>query len=126
MQSHGYVLEEKSIVSLQLLQDELIRAGGVLKFPCTIELINSVKNSRVKYFADMELQKLTVEKEKQQKMLRVESQEINESNKKKLAEGESEIQRLRSNLQIADAIVQYVKGMSSCTNFYVQSVKILK
>ena len=42
----------------------------------------------------MELQKLTVDKEKQQKMLRVESQEVDESNKKKLAEVESEIERL--------------------------------
>ena len=42
----------------------------------------------------MELHKLTVEKEKQQKMLRGESQKVNESNKKKLAEVESEIKRL--------------------------------
>ena len=47
-----------------------------------MELIDSVKNARVKYFADMELQKLTVEQEKQQKMLRVESIEVDESNKK--------------------------------------------
>ena len=66
-------MKEKSFVSLQLLKDELIGAGGVLKFPCAIKLINSVKNARVKYFADMELQKLTVKKKKQQKMLRVES-----------------------------------------------------
>ena len=76
-------MKEKSIVSLQLLKDELIRAGGVLKFPCTIELINCIKNAPVKNFADIELQKLTVEKEKQQKILRVESQEVDESNKKK-------------------------------------------
>ena len=76
-------MKEKSIVSLRLLKDELLRADKVLKFSCTIELINSVKNARVKYFADMELQKLTVEKEKQQKMLRVESQEVDESNNKK-------------------------------------------
>ena len=83
LQSHGYIMKEKSIVSLQLLKDELIRAGGVLKFPCTIELINFIKNAPVKYFADIELQKLTVEKEKRQKILRVESQEVDESNKKK-------------------------------------------
>ena len=94
LQSHGYVMKEKSTVLLQLLEDELIRACGVLKFPCTIEQINSIKNARVKYFADMELQKLTVEKEKPQKMLRVESQEVEESNKKKLAEVESEIEIL--------------------------------
>ena len=82
LQSHGLVIKEKSIVSLQLLKDELIRAGGVLKFLCTMELINSVKNACVKYFADMELQKLTVEQEKQQKMLRVQSQEVDESNEK--------------------------------------------
>ena len=52
LQSHGYVMKEKSIVSLRLLKDELIKAGGVLKFPYTIELINSIKNARVKYFAD--------------------------------------------------------------------------
>ena len=75
-------MKEKSIVSLQLFKDELIRAGGVLKYSFTIKLINSVKNARVKYFADMELQKLTVEKEKLQRMLGVESQEVNESNKK--------------------------------------------
>ena len=39
------------------------------------------------------------------KMLRVESQEVDESNKKKLAEVESGIERLQSNLQIADAKV---------------------
>ena len=77
-------MKENFIVSLRLLKDELIRAGGDLKFPCTIELINSVKNAPVKYFADMELQKLTVEKEKQQKMLLVESQEVDESNEKSL------------------------------------------
>ena len=75
-------MKEKSIVSLQLFKDELIRAGGVLKYSFTIKLINSVKNARVKYFADMELPKLTVEKEKLQRMLGVESQEVNESNKK--------------------------------------------
>ena len=48
------VIKEKSIVLLRLVKDELIRAGGVRKFPCTIELINSVKYSRAKYFADME------------------------------------------------------------------------
>ena len=79
LQSHGYTMKDKSIVSLWL-KDELIRGGGVLKFPCTIELINSVKNARVRYFVDMELQKLTVETEKQQKMPRVESQEVDESN----------------------------------------------
>ena len=83
LQSHEYVIKEKSIVSLQLLKYELIRAGGALKFPCLIELINCVKNARVKYFADMELQKLTVEKEKQLEMLQVESKEVDESNKKK-------------------------------------------
>ena len=56
--------------------DELIRADGVLKIPCTIELINSVVNARTTYFADMELQKLTVDKAKQQKILRVELQEV--------------------------------------------------
>ena len=67
---------------LRLLKDELIRASKVLKFPYTVKLIDFVKNALVKYFADMELQKLTVEKEKQQKMLRVESQEVDESKKK--------------------------------------------
>ena len=81
LQSHGYVMKEKSIVLLRLF--ELLKAGGVLKFPCTIELINSIKNAVVKYFVDTELQKLTVEKEKQQKMLRVESHEFDESNKRK-------------------------------------------
>ena len=100
-------MKEKLIISLQLLKNKLIRAGGVLKFLCTIELINFIKNARVKYFADVELQKLTVEKEKQQKMLQVESQEVDESNKKKLAKVESEIERLRNNLQIADAMVYY-------------------
>ena len=75
-QSHEYVMIEKSIASLRLLKDELIRADGVLKIPCTIELINSVVNARTKYFANMELQKLTVDKAKQQKMLRVELQEV--------------------------------------------------
>ena len=76
-------MKEKAIVSLRLLKDDLNRAGGVLNFQCIIELINFVKNARVKYFADMKLQKLTVEKEKQQQMLPVESQEVDESNKKK-------------------------------------------
>ena len=53
----------------------------------------------------MDLQKLTVEQEKQQKMLRVESQEVDESKKKMLAEVESKIERLRSNLQKVDARV---------------------
>ena len=55
----------------------------------------------------MELQKLTVEKEKQPKKLLSESQEIDEyeTNTKKLAEVDSEIERLQSNLQIADAMV---------------------
>ena len=75
--------EKKFIVLLRIFKDELIRAGRDLKFPCTIELINSFKNAPVKYFADMELQKLTVEKENQQKMLEVESQEVDESYKKK-------------------------------------------
>ena len=53
----------------------------------------------------LKLQKLIVEKTKQLKMLRVESQEVDETNNKKLAEVESEIERLRSNLQIADSMV---------------------
>ena len=45
----------------------------------------------------MGLKKVTVEKEKQQKMLRVESQEVDESNKKKKhAEVASEIEGLRT------------------------------
>ena len=98
-------MKEKFIASVRVLKDELIRADGDLKFPCTVELINSVKNEPVKYFANMELQKLTVEKEKLQKMLRVESQQVDESNEKKLVEVASEIERLQSNLQIADAMV---------------------
>ena len=73
------VMKEKSIVSLRLFKDKLIRASGVLNFSCTIELINSVKNAQAQYFEDMELQKLTVEQKKKQKMLRVESQEVYES-----------------------------------------------
>ena len=105
-------MREKSIVSLRLLKYELIRAGGVLKLLCTIELINSVKNAQIKYFADMELQKLTVDKEKQQKMLRVESQEVDESNKKTLADVESEIERLQSN-EVSVFLFRVSQSMSS-------------
>ena len=44
------------ILATPMLKDELIGVGEDLKFPYIIELINSVKNARVKYFADMELQ----------------------------------------------------------------------
>ena len=49
--------------------------------------------------------KLTVEKEKQQKLLQVESQEVDESNKKSLQKLNQRLIRLRNNLQIADAMV---------------------
>ena len=56
----------------------------------------------------MGLKKVTVEKEKQQKMLQVESQEVDESNKKKSLQKLHQRMKdfeLRSNLQIVDAIV---------------------
>ena len=76
-------MKEKSIASLLLIKDELIRAGRVLKFLCTIELINFIKNARAKYFADMELQKLTVEKEKQQNCFELSHMKSMKAKKKK-------------------------------------------
>ena len=104
LESHGYVMKEKSIASLRLLKDELHRIGGALKFPCTVELIQTVKGARAKYFADMEQQKLDAEKK--EKISQQKAKTALESNKIKLDEIVVDMERLHSNIQVADAIIQ--------------------
>ena len=82
MNSYGYVMGEKSIVSLRLIKDELHRVGGILKFPCTLELINSVKGAPAKYFASMEQKELALEKKITKKMLQQQAKEAHQSNRK--------------------------------------------
>ena len=106
LESHGYVMKEKSIASLRLLKDELHRIGGALKFPCTVELIQTVKDARAKYFADMEQQKLDAEKKKEEKISQQKAKTALESNKIKLDEIVADMERLHSNIQVADAIIQ--------------------
>ena len=104
LESHGYVMKEKSIASLRLLKDELHRIGGALKFPCTVKLIQTVKGARAKYFADMEQQKLDAEKK--EKISQQKAKTALESNKDKLDEIVADMERLHSNIQVADAIIQ--------------------
>ena len=106
LESHGYVMKEKSIASLRLLKDELHQIGGALKFPCTVELIQTVKGERAKYFADMEQQKLDAEKKKEEKISQQKAKTALESNKIKLDEIVADMERLHSNIQVADAIIQ--------------------
>ena len=81
MDSHRYVMNEKAIVFLQLVKDELYRVGGVLNFSCTAQVIAAVKSGRAKYFADMEQQRSAAEKKKKQEILQQQAETAQKSNK---------------------------------------------
>ena len=53
----------------------------------------------------MEQKKLAVEKKKTKKMLQQQAKEAHQSNRKKIEELTVEIERLESNLQVADGII---------------------
>ena len=39
---HGYSTYEDMIIVLYMIKDELLRVGGILEFPVTCELLDSV------------------------------------------------------------------------------------
>ena len=67
---HGYSTYEDTIIALRMVKDELLRVGGVLEFPMTHELLDSVSVSWSKYEADRlaRLQAENAERKKREKM----------------------------------------------------------
>ena len=49
---HGYSTCEDTIIVLRMFKAELLRVGGVLEFPITCELLDSVSAFWSKYEAD--------------------------------------------------------------------------
>ena len=49
---HGYSTYEDTIIALRIVKDDVLGVGGILDFPITRELWDSVSVSRSKYEAD--------------------------------------------------------------------------
>ena len=61
---HGFSTGEETVASsMEIVKDELMRVGAVLKFHINKALIDSVKDSLSKYNADLEMKKSRRKKE---------------------------------------------------------------
>ena len=116
-------MKEKAKVSLRLVEDELHRVGGVLKFPCTVQVIAAVKSARGKYFADVEQQRLAAEKRKSKK-----SCSSKQKQPKKELEVEANVKKPESDIQVADAIIQksikQLEKVVSLTSKHIQKTEL--
>ena len=102
---HGYSTYEDTIIALRMVKDELLRVGGVLEFPMTHELLDSVSVSWSKYEADR-LARLQAENAERKK--REEMKEENERRivaEKQVAEIDDKIVQCKSNIYVANDLV---------------------
>ena len=49
---HDYSTYEDTIIALRMVKDELLHVGGILEFPITCKLLDSISASWSKYEAD--------------------------------------------------------------------------
>ena len=102
---HGYSTYEDTIIALRMVKDELLRVGGVLKFPITRELFDSVSASWSKYEADRlaRLQAENAERKKREQMK--EENERRTVAEKQVAEIDDKIAQCKSNISVANDLI---------------------
>ena len=59
---HGYCIQESTIKVLNLVKDERVRNGIVMKFNITTDLFLEVQGAHGRYIADLEQEKDRAEK----------------------------------------------------------------
>ena len=102
---HWYSTYEDTIIALRMVKDELLRVGGVLKFPITRELFDSVSASWSKYEADRlaRLQAENAERKKREQMK--EENERRTVAEKQVAEIDDKIAQCKSNISVANDLI---------------------
>ena len=96
---HGYSTYEDTITALRMVKDELLHVGGVLKFPITRELFDSVSASWSKYEADR-LARLQAENAERKKR-----EQMKEENARQVAEIDDKIAQCKSNISVANDLL---------------------
>ena len=110
LESHGYTIQNDTIVCLCFVKDEIQRVDGVLNVKITRELMDDVKNSHKKYEADRKQRQELKENE----LASVKKHQDAAAQKKEAAAKEkvSQVQRIHSDIKeyemkmkCADAII---------------------
>ena len=91
--SHGTSLSEDMIIALRRVKHRILQVGGILNFPITRPLLESVKSSRSRYVQELK------EKEVRSKRKR-DNQE-----KSELLKVESEIKNLETGIEVAEKAI---------------------
>ena len=106
LECHGYTMKNNTISTLRLVKDEVLRVGGVLKFPITKDLMEQVKGSRAKYTTDLEQQKALEEKEKKEREDAAAIAEVTQNKENKLDEVDSKIRKCELSVKAANEIIE--------------------
>ena len=106
LDSHGYTIQEDTVVSLRIVKDWINEYGGTLKFPVTKELRQQVKRARAKYTAFWEEKKI-LQKQKRRNRQEQANTARHKTQKQLHAEKLSEdIERCEIGLKTAEEIIE--------------------
>ena len=102
---HDYSTYEDTIIALRMVKDELLRVGGVLEFPITRELLDSLSAS----WSNCEADRLArPQEENAQRKKREQMKEENERKivaEKQVAEIDDKIVQCKSNISVANDLI---------------------
>ena len=102
---YGYSTYEDTIIALCMVKDELLRFGGVLEFPITRELLDSVSASWSKYDADCLARPQAENAERKKREQMKEENERRIVAEKQVAEIDDKIVQCKSNIYVANDLV---------------------
>ena len=92
LESHGYTIQEDTIVSLRIVKDWINVFGGTLKFPIENELWERVKGARAKCMTYLEEKKILEEQERRKR-------EEEADNAQHQAEKQSQVDKLNDDIE---------------------------
>ena len=97
---YGYSTYEDTIIALPRVKDELLHVGGILVFPITPELLDSVSASWSKYEADCLARPQAENAERKKRAQMMEENERRIVAEKQVAEIDDKIVQCKSNISV--------------------------
>ena len=106
-ESHGYTIDDDTVVAIRMVKDHLSRIGGVLNFNVSPAVIRYAKGAYNKYKADLIAKKAATEKEKQEKeQSRQAAHSAQQASRSELSEIEEKIVQMKTMIQTSTEIIQ--------------------
>ena len=105
LESHGYTIQEDTIVLLRIVKDWINVFGGTLKFPITKELRQRVKGARAKYMTYLEEKKILEEQERRKRQEEADNAQHQAEKQSHVDKLNDDIERCEIGLKTAEEII---------------------